>query len=493
MTVAESISAPKRCEIASVLGVSGGPVFATGAALDSRLLTPGDAFVALAGDQTHGLQFLRTALDAGAVAVVVDSADAQHAALAECTVPVLCVPQLREALPKLARAVYGNLDQLMTLCGVTGTDGKTSTAFFLAQLLHGGASRCAVLGTVGNGFLDHLETSTHTTADVLALHANLSRFAKSGATSVAMEVSSHALDQARIGSMRLAVGALTGLGRDHLDYHGTLENYRQAKRKLFTEHAQQWVLNLDDDMGRELFAEREDAVGFSLDNNPAARWRAEVVSSDADGMLCRIAVGDAPAVERRLSVLGRFNLANVLAACAMAECVGVEAAEILARVSDIKPVVGRLDVIREEGQARVVIDYAHTEQALASAIAALRDHVSGRLWCVFGCGGDRDPGKRAGMARAACLADRVVLTSDNPRSESPEAIARDAQAGLVDGVEVDTLLNREEAIVFAVSQAQPSDCVLIAGKGHETYQDINGERVPFSDHDVVHSWHRRCA
>ena len=491
---ARVMAAAPQADIAPALALdSTQSIRVSGVALDSRQLAQGNAFVALQGASTHGLDHIESALAAGVSTVLVDADDPRRSEIDGCAATIHAVPGLRAKLPALARAVSGSVDQELALCGVTGTDGKTSTAFFLAQLLHTSDNPCGVMGTVGNGFVGRLETASHTTGDVLAVYSGLRALLDQGATRVAMEVSSHALDQARVGGLQFAVGALTGLGRDHLDYHGSLEHYRAAKRRLFTEHARRWVLNLDDDMGAELFAERSDAVGYSITGQSAARWCAEIERCDADGIQCRITVGEDAARSLKLGVLGRFNVSNVLAACAMAECVGLSVGTVLDRLTRITPVVGRLDVLRFDGAARVVIDYAHTEQALESAIAALREHVSGRLWCVFGCGGDRDRGKRAGMARAACDADRVVLTSDNPRSESPEAIARDAQQGLVAGVPADILLDRTAAIEFALEHAGPTDCILIAGKGHETYQEINAQRIAFSDHAVVRAWHGRRA
>lgn len=461
------------------------PIRVGGLALDTRQIRPGDGFVALAGAASHGLDHLAQAESAGAAAVVVDAVDAQRLNDTDTVLPGFAVDGLRARLPDWARAVSGDVDARLTLCGVTGTDGKTSTAVFLAQLMHTAGAPCGVLGTLGTGFLGELEPASHTTADVFSTYRALADVADRGAQAVAMEVSSHALDQARVGGLSYAVGALTNIGRDHLDYHGTLEHYIAAKRRLFQQHAVRSVFNLDDPVGAQWFSETPGALGYSTAGSVDARWRGAVLDMTATGMRCRIDVGSTRSIECELPLLGRFNLANVLCACAMADAAGRAPAEILSRLSALAPVVGRLECLRAPGHAVAVIDYAHTEQALRSAVQAVREHVSGTLWCVFGCGGDRDPGKRPGMARAACLADRVVLTTDNPRFESPEAIARDAARGLVSGHPIETILDRTEAIAFAMTHASANDCVLIAGKGHEPYQDIRGQRVPFSDHAVV--------
>ncbi|MEM7377967.1 MAG: UDP-N-acetylmuramoyl-L-alanyl-D-glutamate--2,6-diaminopimelate ligase [Pseudomonadota bacterium] len=461
------------------------PLRIGGLALDTRQIRAGDGFVALAGAQSHGLDYLEQAASAGAAAVVVDAADAERLNDINTALPSFAVDGLRARLPDWARAVSGDVDERLALYGVTGTDGKTSTAVFLAQLLHTDDAPCGVLGTLGAGFLDQLEPGSHTTADVFSTYRALADVADRGAQCVAMEVSSHALDQARVGGLSYTVGALTNVGRDHLDYHGTLEHYIAAKRKLFEQHAARAVFNLDDPVGARWFAESADAIGYSTAGDAKARWRGAVLALTATGMRCRIEVGAELSADCELPVLGRFNLSNVLCACAMADAAGRAPADVVSRLSALASVVGRLECLRAPGHAVAVIDYAHTEQALRSAVLALREHVSGTLWCVFGCGGDRDPGKRPGMARAACLADRVVLTTDNPRSESPEAIARDAAQGLVSGHPVETILDRRAAIDFALHHASSSDCVLIAGKGHEPYQEIRGQRIPFSDHAVV--------
>lgn len=485
MTALQQIGAP-AFELYDLLGIdSDTPITVRGLALDNRQVEPGFAFVALDGASTHGLDHVRAAVSAGAVAVLIDAADRDRATSLSLPIPIVAVLDLHTKLPELARAVWGNVDQLVSLCGITGTDGKTSTALFLAQLLHTRQSACAVLGTVGNGFLGQLEPSSHTTSDVLAIYRSIAELAQRGAERVVMEVSSHALDQRRVADLSFEVGALTNIGRDHLDYHGTVECYAEAKRKLFTEHAKQSVLNLDDARGREWFSRQASAVGYSVNGHADARWRGEVLSLDEQGMHCRICVGKGAAIDCDLNVIGRFNLSNILCACAMAESLGICVEDILSRLTQITPVVGRLECIRVTGRPLVVIDYAHTEQALSSAIAALREHVAGTLWCVFGCGGNRDKGKRAGMARVACAAERVVLTTDNPRFEAPEDIIQDARLGLITGHPADILVDRKAAIEFALDNAALEDCILIAGKGHEAYQEIEGRQIAFSDHAVV--------
>ncbi len=487
-------AAAAAVDVAAVLGLSSS-LAVSGVCLDSRNVACDDAFVALAGESSHGLAFVSQAKSNGASVVLLDASD-------ECSVrahadrsielPAVLVEGLSSNLGALARAVYGDVDQLLSLVGVTGTDGKTSITHFIAQLL-AGEQRAAVLGTVGNGFLAELEPATHTTADVFQLYRQLAALQRQGATAVAMEVSSHALHQDRVSGLQFKVAVLSNLGSDHLDYHGDLAAYAAAKALLFDARAERCVLNLDDAFGQKLLALRSDAITYSAAGDEGARWMACDCSYAADGIVADIHVAG---VSRRVSlpILGAFNVANVLAACAVAEALGESVDQILARLPALLPVVGRAELLSVGSGARVVVDYAHTAQALAAILATLRDHFSGRVHCVFGCGGDRDPGKRPEMARAAAAAaDSLVVTSDNPRSEDPQKIIDDVLAGIPEGVQVHVELDRARAIEHALQQAEAGDCVLIAGKGHEDYQVLADRTVTFSDHAEVLAWQAGAA
>ncbi len=490
-------SALLNVDLKHVLEVSF-PVMVSGAGLDSRAIVQGDAFVALQGTGDHGLTFLSQAKSKGAVVVLLDSEDlyaAEQANNDNLCLPHVLVSSLRSKLGAIARAVYGDVDQQIDLVGVTGTDGKTSITHFVAQLLNQREQSCAVLGTVGNGYLENLQQATHTTGDVFQVYQQLKALASQGAQAVAMEVSSHALDQDRVAGLQFDVAVLSNLGSDHLDYHRDLVNYANAKAQLFDCRAKICVLNIDESFGLELLSNRADAITYSAKGKDAARWRAQQCVYSADGIRCTISAGSTHC-EVLLPLLGAFNVANVLAACAVVESLGVHVDEILSSLPTLAPVVGRAELLRSQKGSRVVIDYAHTAQALESILSTLRDHFSSRIWCVFGCGGDRDRSKRPAMAKAAMReADCLIVTSDNPRSENPQRIIEDVLTGINQGsssnvhVEVD----RATAIAYALQHAGSNDCVLIAGKGHEDYQVLADRTIRFSDREEVMSWQAGAA
>jgi len=472
------------------------PLWVQGASLDSRAVLAGDVFVALAGASGHGLSFLAQAIDNGAVAVLLDADD--HFARTQLDIepveiPAFYVQDLRTKLGVIARAVYGSVDEELALVGVTGTDGKTSITHFVAQLMGLSSSECAVLGTVGNGFLDKLQSATHTTGDVFQVYKQLAALRFEGAEAVAMEVSSHALHQERVSGLSFKVSVLSNLGRDHLDYHGTVERYADAKLQLFDQRSDACVINADDTFGQRVIAQRPDAITYSASDRGEARWKASDCEYSADGISCQINTPSFNA-EVLLPILGAFNVSNILAACAVAECLGVKPADIVSHLPKLKPVTGRAELLRSSKGSRVVIDYAHTAQALAAILATLRDHFTARIWCVFGCGGDRDRSKRPEMAKAAMLgADCLVVTSDNPRSEDPQFIINDVVAGFSAGVDAHVEPDRAAAIAYALEHASADDCVLIAGKGHEDYQVLAGRTIDFSDRAEVLGWQAGAA
>lgn len=462
----------------------------TGLASDSRQVQPGDLFFALCGGQRHGLEFLATVQAAGAAAVVWEP-PWDHRLPADATPPLLAVPELRQKLGMIASRFYGEPSHRLRVIGVTGTDGKTSCAHFIAQALSDAESGpCGILGTLGVGVYAQTQPSLHTTPDPLAVQHWLAGLVADGRRHAVMEVSSHALDQCRVNGMAFTVAALTQLSRDHLDYHGTLEAYAAAKHRLFVEHQPDWaVLNLDDAFGQGLVAETQARCGviaYGLGEQTLSMQRfvrGERLELTAHGLRLRIQSSWGQG-ELQAGLLGRFNASNLLATLATLLALGVPFAEALARLERSASVPGRMERIGgRPGQPLAVIDYAHTPHALEQALCALREHGGERrLSCVFGCGGDRDPGKRPLMgATAERLADRVIVTDDNPRTEDPERIIRQILHGMTDPAAVTVIRDRRAAIVHALAEAQAGDLVLIAGKGHEDYQIVGTERLPFSD------------
>lgn len=457
----------------------------TGITQDSREVCPGDLFCARAGGRFKGSDFIPAAIAAGAAAILIDQDEAVETA--SYAVPVVAVERLALRLGDIAARFYGHPSRQMMMIGITGTNGKTSCSHFLAQALNRSGKKTAVVGTIGNGFPDQLSSATHTTPDAIALQRLLAGFLAQGAEAVVMEVSSHAIDQQRIGGIEFDVAAFTNLSRDHLDYHGTMDAYGEAKAKLFTDYgARHAVICADDPFGRQLMARLSDAdctvVGFGLQQ---ADVSADAVVLDTCGIS---AVLNTPwgALPVTTHVVGRFNLWNLMLTAAVLGVIGVDAALIADQLNALQPVPGRMQCLGGEGKPLVVVDYAHTPDALEKALQATREHTPGELICVFGCGGDRDQGKRAQMGDVASqYADRIVVTSDNPRSEAPEQII----AMIMAGVAVDRPCRQEpdraQAIKAALVSAGAEDAVLIAGKGHENYQEIQGQRFPFDDVDVA--------
>ncbi|GAB3753675.1 UDP-N-acetylmuramoyl-L-alanyl-D-glutamate--2,6-diaminopimelate ligase [Lysobacter olei] len=463
----------------------------SGLVMDSREVTPGCAFVAIAGFGAHGLQFAEQALAAGAVAVLFEPPAPDHLAP---PAGAIAVPDLRARLGELADAFHDRVTEAMTLVGVTGTNGKTSTVQLLAQAWTLQGTTAGSVGTLGTGLYGHVVPTGFTTPLVLRTHSLLAELHEAGAKAVAMEVSSHALDQGRVAGLHYDVAVFTNLTRDHLDYHGDMGTYGAAKARLF-----QWpglkaaVVNLDDAFGATLpgmLAEGVRCIGFSSRGHAEAVVRAEAPRLDAGGLHFNLVVADE--VHPVLSpLLGRFNVDNLLAVAATLYALGQAPADIAATLARLQPIHGRMNRLGgDEGptgrRPLVVIDYAHTPDALEQALATLRGHSEARLMCVFGCGGERDRGKRPQMAAIAeRLADVVVVTDDNPRAEDGDQIVQDIMAGFAAPQAVHVQRDRAKAIAFAVAAAAADDIVLVAGKGHEPYQEINGVQYPFDDTDVA--------
>jgi UDP-N-acetylmuramoyl-L-alanyl-D-glutamate--2,6-diaminopimelate ligase len=438
------------------------PATVTALETDSRRVRPGAAFFALRGQRVDGHAFLATALANGAALLVVERE-------APLDVAQLVVGDTQRAISQAADAFFGFPSRALRIAGVTGTNGKTTTVHLLAAILGAAGWPCATIGTLGTSFGALMRGSANTTPLALELHAVLAELRAAGAAAVAMEVSSHALALGRVDDVRFAVAAFTNLTRDHLDFHGSLEAYAEAKRRIFG-LAPAAAINVDDPAGARFAREFPHAITYALD--APAHLRAADVELTPSGSRFRI---DSSVVE--LPLRGRFNVYNALAAFASARALGVADATIVGALGGASAVPGRMERFADAG-VDVLVDYAHTPDALENVLRAAREATPGRVIVVFGCGGDRDPGKRAQMgAIATRLADRAIVTSDNPRSEDPLAIAR-AVAGDT-GAEIE--LDRRRAIRRAIDAAAAGDTVVVAGKGHEAYQIVGATTLPFDD------------
>lgn len=457
--------------------------------LDSRAVTPGSLFFAYPGAKADGREFIAQAVARGAVAIAYEAGDGFRVK-AEATPEVLWLPveNLQARVGEVAARFYEHPTSALRVIGVTGTNGKTSITHFVAQALHHAGRRSAVLGTIGNGVWPTLAASLHTTEDPITLQKTLAEFRAMGVTDVAMEVSSHALAQGRMTGTVVDTAVFTQLSRDHLDYHGTMEAYAAAKARLFVHPGlQHAVINLDDPWGQQYLANlpaNVRAITYSMEGriypNTAYVNAARIETTDTG---YQIALDSSlGAGELHCALVGKFNIANLLATLGVLLAGGSELQPALEALSHVLPVQGRMQLLGGGECPRVVVDYAHTPDALEKALLALKAHCRGQLWCVFGCGGDRDRGKRPLMAAvAARLADRVVITNDNPRTEDPQDIAAEILAGVHDQTRLQVLLDRREAIRWAVQNADRHDMVLIAGKGHEKTQTIGQHTLPFDD------------
>jgi UDP-N-acetylmuramoyl-L-alanyl-D-glutamate--2,6-diaminopimelate ligase len=474
-------------------GLATAPTVAvTGLKLDGRGIRPGEAFVAVQGLRTHGLEFVGQAIDHGARAVLFDPAEGAAPALPAGVVAV-AVPALRTRLGEIADRCYGSPSARLSIAGVTGTNGKTTCAWLLASAASTLGSKTAYVGTLGAGFPPSVEATTHTTPDVLGVHRILADVAAGGAVRAAMEVSSHALDQDRLAAVRLEIAAFTNLTRDHLDYHGTLEAYAAAKRRIFSipgvTHA---VINVGDPVGRE-FATALPAgvqltavsVGRCPDVAAARTLIVGAVEPSTAGLELTVR-GDFGEKTLRSALIGDFNAENLAVVLGVLLAWGHSADAALAALAAAPPPPGRMEAFPTATGALAIVDYAHTPDALAKVLEAARRHASGRLRVVFGCGGERDTGKRALMGGIAeRLADEVFVTDDNPRREDPERIVAMILEGMATPSRARVIHRREAAIAAALAGVTEGDVVVVAGKGHERQQFIGAEVRDYSDRDCV--------
>ncbi|MDD2928971.1 MAG: UDP-N-acetylmuramoyl-L-alanyl-D-glutamate--2,6-diaminopimelate ligase [Sideroxydans sp.] len=464
---------------------------------DSRTVQPGDTFVAYPGETGDGRRHIAQAIANGANAVIWEANDFSWSP--EWTVPNLPVHGLRQQAGYIADDIYGHPSGKLWTVGVTGTNGKTSISQWLARCFSAVGSKSLVIGTLGNGFPDALQASVNTTPDVLRLHALLANGIKQGAQAAVMEVSSHALTQGRVNGVQFDVALLTNLTRDHLDYHGDMQHYAAAKRKLFDWSSLKYaVVNLDDAFGDELAASLRDGaaevIGYGLSEDALMRAgrlgirmvHGKLQGADMQGlsMLLHTSWG----VEELSSrLIGRFNASNLLGALAVLLASEVNIEDAARELGMQKAVAGRMQTLGGKDAPTVVVDYAHTPDALENVLQTLREATEpngGRVTCVFGCGGDRDRGKRPMMGTVADrFADVRIVTSDNPRSEAPQVIIEEICSGMQGEYQV--IEDRARAIAQAIDKASINDTVLIAGKGHEDYQEIAGVRYPFSDCEVA--------
>jgi UDP-N-acetylmuramoyl-L-alanyl-D-glutamate--2,6-diaminopimelate ligase len=462
---------------------------------DSRCVVAGAVFVALPGTSVHGVDFLDEALGRGAAVVLHDADDPawrdDHTGRCGAAHAVrVAVPDLAHELGAIAARYYGEPSRSFeSVVAVTGTDGKTSVTHFVADMLDDGDAPAAVLGTLGRGRPGKLTDAGLTTPDTIALQGAFAELAGAGIHRVALEASSHGLAQYRLDGTRIDVAVLTQLGRDHLDYHADEEAYAAAKARLFHwPDLQAAVLNTADTFGRRLDDELPAALRRVTYGGDDADLGLRGLHCEATGMSFELTLADA-ALPVRVPLLGAFNADNLLAAAAALYALGYSGQAIAARMARVQPVPGRMELFRAPDRAGVVVDYAHNAGALTAALEALRPHTAGRLWCIFGAGGDRDRGKRPLMgAAAAAGADRVIVTDDNPRGEDPARIAAEILAGMPDDEPVAVEHDRGRALEYALAHAGADDLILLAGKGHETSQTRGARALPWSDRDAARDY-----
>ena len=438
----------------------------SGLSLNTQSLQKGDIFIALQGEKTHGREYIQNAIDKGCVGVLIEGFDIQ------CSVPSIRIDDLSSHLANLAKSFYQQANNVK-LIGVTGTNGKTSVSLFISQLLELSNVKTGVIGTLGISYLDI--NTRNTTPDIFTIYKTLEHFAKINIEIAVIEVSSHALIQNRIAGLTLEQAIFTNLTQDHLDYHKDMKQYRAAKGKLFSDYSTQSVIVNRDDENHPYFIEiasSKKTSTYGLDDFTS-------ITASANGFICNLnnCVFELP-------LLGRFNLSNTLAAFASLKSLGLSDDSIIPELTKLKPPAGRMEKLKSND---IWIDYAHTPDALSNALETIKSHCpKSKLRVIFGCGGDRDQGKRAKMGKIASeLADSIILTNDNPRSESPESITDDILDGINSEIDIQIIHDRGTAIKTAVTTLRKDECLLIAGKGHETTQTIGDKVLIFNDKKAV--------
>ena len=453
----------------------------TGIVYDSRRALPGSLFVALHGEKADGAAYVEDAVQRGAVAIVSQTACASGGSF-----PCVQVVDARLALAKLSTAFYGHPSAQLCTVGITGTNGKTTVSFMLREIFKAAGRRPGLLGTVRYEIGDRVIPASRTTPEAPDLQAMFAQMDRAGCDSAIMEVSSHALAQHRVDGILYDAAVFTNLTQDHLDYHGTLEEYFNVKARLFNQVSRFAVINCDDPWGKRLLSEKKFLAGrvsYGFGEGAEVRGLNPVTDTKGSRMLVKSPRGDA---EIGLQLIGRFNLYNALAAFAAAAALGIPVVIIAKALAELQCVPGRLEAVPNSKNKRVFVDYAHTDDALLNVLETLREITPGRLVVVFGCGGNRDKGKRPLMGKvAARLADYSIITNDNPRNEVPEKIAADIAAGFDSDRKYEIILDRKAAIARGLELIGKKDVLLVAGKGHEAYQEFNGTIFPFDDREAV--------
>lgn len=466
---------------------------------DTRVIKPGDVFCAVIGSLRDGGEYITQALAANCSMIIQETTErSAHGQIIwsqqsdNNAIAILSYFQLNQNLFDVAKAFYGAPQQLMHVIGITGTNGKTSTSQIIANLLDYCQKNCAVIGTNGAGKLSDLQSIENTTPGATQLHQLLSSFTQQKITDVAMEVSSHALSQNRVRADLFSTAVFTNLTRDHLDYHHTMAAYAEAKKQIFTGDSHQVaIMNGDDSQGQlwlENWPEVQPVIVYGRGKHIRSYKKfvqAINIKHNVSGVSFTLNT-DQGQCKITSHLLGDFNVENLLAAIAVLMVENIELATITRAIAQLRPIIGRMEAFTASGKPTAVVDYAHTPDALASALEACRLHCQGKLWLVFGCGGDRDVGKRALMAKVAeDKADHIIITNDNPRSEDPETIASDIMAGFRQPKRVEKVLDRKSAILCALHNAQPDDVILCAGKGHENYIIMGAEKINYDERAVV--------
>ncbi|MBL1141617.1 MAG: UDP-N-acetylmuramoyl-L-alanyl-D-glutamate--2,6-diaminopimelate ligase [Proteobacteria bacterium] len=498
MMTAEKMNLSKSLsELLNGLAGVNSSINVTGVAIDSRQVKPGDLFMAYRGTVVNGVDYIDDAINSGASVIAID--ENENTNQQSITVPVVMVPDLRKQAGIIISRFYDNPSKQMQIIGVTGTNGKTTVSYMIAQVLSSLGKQSAVIGTIGSGQLGKVESANMTTPDPVKLHSLFSNWVNE-VDSVVMEVSSHALDQGRVIGTFFNTAIFTNISRDHLDYHKTLEEYANAKFQLFKssglKHA---IVNIDDEYGIQLINQLPDTLNIIAYTTSGVE--PEINRKDVSVVSCKKIITDqlkttltiqSPwnpsggniVIETKL--LGIFNQENILAAFSALCVSGLSAGDVARALSGFSGVPGRMEYFSSESKPLLVVDYAHTPDALEKALTALRPYCVGKLYCVFGCGGDRDTGKRSEMgAIAESLADQILLTNDNPRTEPEEKIIANILEGIKDKSRVIIKHDRSDAIINTYINANADDVILVAGKGHETTQQIGSTLLPFSDRELA--------
>lgn len=473
-----------------------------GLSLDSRHVKSDCLFIAISGETVNGVEFINSAIEQGAAAVIWE-ANADVSAIKinwrktelNFNVPIIAISNLSQLVGEIASRFYDYPSEKISVCGITGTNGKTSCANYIAQMIDIDQP-CGLLGTLGKGVYPDLEETGFTTPDAISCHQWLADIQQKKVKNAVMEVSSHALIQGRVNAIQFNSAVFTNLSRDHLDFHGDMDSYAAAKSKLFKfPTLKKAIINVDDEAGRNIADNLSDSVRcirYGLNESFKPDVFACDIKLNQKGLSMQVKTpwGDGKLTS---SLMGHFNVSNLLAVLSVMLLEGVELKDALNRLYKIKNVPGRMQPFGGMKTPLVVVDFAHTPDALEKVLYSLRQHTQNNLWCVFGCGGNRDKGKRSLMGSVAVdKADYVVLTNDNPRSEDASQIINDIKSGIKNISNVTIEQDRQTAIHFAINQAKPGDVVLIAGKGHENYQLIGNKKFPFSDAEEVKQQLEAC-